>query len=415
MRSSCYNFAAVTQAHKEMAKKRGLRPPRVTRFASSPQIRFCDSVTAETTSDYIQPIDSVEVNIIPDQSHVQSPVAVTATDKEIRYKQEMLDAVSIEDPLGMPYSAFNLPSTSTKSAKKNNKIARSSLKPKRSIKPTVPWVAVEDDITTRSQNGTKVAKSATDKSVLSVMDEVDSVTPSVKSASAPVKIATNTDKSSEKLPNLSDLASTIQEDKRYVEKGAQSTFELPSHSQITSLTTANPGDSVKVSTEQSSTTSAKSTTPVVSDVKALPLSTHQSEPTTSESPEGLTSPVPTSEVAKDSCPGAPLNHAESALLPKKYTGFNIAKSTDQRKKPAKAPRVSLKPNKRQPTVKPVEDNSKAERPPLQPRDLNRSAAETAPVPFIKFARPQEQVEMTGQIKTVGSLVSDYVDSDDLSC
>lgn len=146
----------------------------------------------------------------------------------------------------------------------------------------------------------------------------------------------------------------------------------------------------EVSEKLSHATSASCSTPVVSGVAGLESSIHQDKVKVHQAAEGLSSPIFATEVA---------------LPSKEYTGFNIPKSTGQRNKPAKAPRVSPKPNKRQPSSKSAELDLKDVRSPLQPKDLNRSESAVAHATSGKIVEKKEQNEAVEEIKTVVSLVS----------
>jgi hypothetical protein len=208
-----------------------------------------------------------------------------------------------------------------------------------------------------------------------------------------VEIPTRTNNSPEKPQDHSNSTVTCQEGERCVDNGAQPNLKLSTHSAAILLTTLEQGDAVEASQEHSSATFADCYTPVVSDVEGLRSGAHQDRATVHQAAERLSSRIPVIEVA---------------LPSKKYTGFNIAKSPDQRNKPAKVPRVSLKPNKRRPTIKSLEATSEDVRFPLQPRDLNRSTAKVAQLPSIKTIQAQEQIDTTKQTKTVVSLVSLYI-------
>lgn len=397
MRSTCYNFAAVTQAHKEIAKKQGLRPPRVTRFGCSPQIRPLYRPVAETTTEGIQLVDNMKIGIIPDQTHAQASMAVSTTHQAIRSEQGILDGVATEEPFDMPYQPFNLPSKPSRAGKRVGKDSRPSLKLKKTVKPAVSPELVEYYVPAVVDNEAATSICQINGSVSTKMSQID--------------------------PNTSQRTSTNDGGEDLTKTGAIGTpHHLPHivkelvdtpnvhsacNADVATQTAPERQDAVKSSDTCVETKSSKSFTLVVSDVEDLQSIT-QGIASVSPKPRPDTMPVELVQVAKESSINTSLNHEVSEPLSMKYTGFNIPKPINQQRKSAKAARVSLKPIRRQSTSKSVELALKHERSPPQPKHMNRSQSDVAQSPSVNITHQKQQDGALKETKTVVSLVSLYI-------
>lgn len=179
-RTSCYNYKAVTQAYKEIARKRGTRPPKVTRFNST---ETPDKAPVDTVS----PLEEITVwssnqEITTGETDIQIPKASAI---QFKSPSELALQRSIIGSLGIPYQPFNLRTGSNEPGERVDKPHRASLKPKlregRSIVngfPEVDGTGISEDFAkvpstsvttftlTEASNKTAIASAITSSDIL---------------------------------------------------------------------------------------------------------------------------------------------------------------------------------------------------------------------------------------------------------
>ena len=352
-RSSCYNFKAVSQAHKEMAIKRGKRRPPVTRF----------DLTEKVTETPVIIVNQLE-------SLAQEPVtgAVTQLETSSELKSEKYAIGAPEDSvitgfLQLPYESFGLPEGLNKRTRLDKPI-RQSLKSKVHARPssaTINKTFDRDSILSNVSDSSEATNKATMPGTTVASGPSKGVDVFYKYAqessvtSAPVT-------SLERNTNLAPFSKTH---RRNAEEVAIC-IEGMKEERI-------PGSDTKASDSHSSQDTLSMSSQL--DVQ-MPRIYPDESPTSPVSMHKTSLYVSSTKQSKPSG-SLEVSNLIAQSIDRGSAGSDLKTQSNPRNRPIIVTRSRLGPVRQDPPIKLKESDFNRDRTPLAPKDLNTTVADTS--------------------------------------